>query len=474
MQSINDEMASSCPETTQPKSKKRTKHLPPQRVQRSRSCSSIYRKPKDQDENGQTVIPELEQLEEEEVDGNELVELLKSKLVLRSPKLNLTQISTTHTGFGQTMHTGENLSITTDEKSQVHTGEISDTFSNLDPTSPTKLLDYESENDSQTPTSSLLAEIKGFIRESMRQQKNHFENQLKMQQQIQQRQLQQMKSQIQQNLQQQILKLSEQPSTNIQEETISAPCKPVNTNRQRQIKALKPKNSDNSTPYIKTKSIKPADSKQTANATVVSIPTPTTGLTSKALKVPTLFPPPPESKPNTHENKPRTIDAMLLGSSIVKHVKGRAIKRKSGKYVKVCSFPGADTEKVCDHTEVELKYATPATAIIHAGGNDLAYGTSAEEAVDNIAYLGCELKDRGVKNIAISAMVPRYRLKNDIKHINVLLKGMCKSYQFDFISHHNIFYNNHICQDGVHLNYDGVGVLQSNYARYLRKLGNEE
>ena len=195
---------------------------------------------------------------------------------------------------------------------------------------------------------------------------------------------------------------------------------------------------------------------------------------SKALTKPTLFAPPKEKDYNTR--KPRKIDAMILGSSIVKHVKGRSIKQNSGTYVKVCSYPGADTEKVCDHAEVELKYSAPKTVIIHAGGNDLAYGTTADEAADNIAYLGLELIDRGVKNIAVSSMTPRYMLKNEIDNFNRLLKGMCHTYNFDYIGHKNISYNKHVCQDGVHLNYDGVEILSNNYASYLKNLnlGNEE
>ena len=167
---------------------------------------------------------------------------------------------------------------------------------------------------------------------------------------------------------------------------------------------------------------------------------------------------------------------MILGSSIVKHVKGRAIKQSSGTYVKVCSYPGADTEKICDHAEVELKYSAPKTIIIHGGGNDLAYGTTADEAADNIAYLGLELIDRGVKNIAISSMTPRYMLKNEINNFNRLIKGMCRTYDFDYIEHKNISYNKHVCQDGVHLNYDGVEILSENFASYLKdlSLGNEE
>jgi len=196
---------------------------------------------------------------------------------------------------------------------------------------------------------------------------------------------------------------------------------------------------------------------------------------SKALTEPTLFPPPLEPQVKK-ERKPRNIDAILIGSSIVKHIKGGSIKRKSGKYVKVGSFQGADTEKFCDHTEVELKYAAPQTAIIHAGGNDLSYGISAEDAVDNLAYLGCELKDRGVKRVAISGMVPRYKMKSQISNLNSLLRGMCKTYGFDYICNENIYYYNHICYDGVHLNYDGVGILANNYSYYLKhlNLGDEE
>ena len=77
-----------------------------------------------------------------------------------------------------------------------------------------------------TPSTALTAEIKAFMRESMRQQRNHFEDQMKQQQLIQQKQLLQLKNQIQQNFQQQIIQLkaaSEKPTTCIQEEDIDTP-----------------------------------------------------------------------------------------------------------------------------------------------------------------------------------------------------------------------------------------------------------
>ena len=318
----------------------------------------------------------------------------------------------------------------------------------------------------------LANEVSG-LRLELANQKQQQENNKKMmktlktQQQSQSKQIEQnclMQKQQQNNFKQQlqqqkdkqfqIIKNSEIHKPNIQYEEILP--LPNSKNREPQKKSS-----------LKSKLSAPTNSPQPPSHAPVR--------KSKALTAPTLFPPPlePEVKKG---RKPRNIDAILLGSSIVKHVKGGSIKRRSGQYVKVCSYPGADTEKVCDHTEVELKYAAPQTAIIHCGGNDLAYGISADEAVDNIAYLGCELKDRGVKRVAISGMVPRYMMRNQINNLNSLLKGMCKTYGFDYISNDNIYYYKHICFDGVHLNYDGVGILTNNYSNYLKhlKLGDEE
>ena len=160
---------------------------------------------------------------------------------------------------------------------------------------------------------------------------------------------------------------------------------------------------------------------------------------------------------------------MVLGSSIIKHINGRTVKQRSTKYLKVACYPGADTEKVCDHAEVELKYSVPEVAILHAGGNDLANGEKIDDIADNLAYLGIELKDRGVKRIAISGMTPRKDLKQQITDLNAELKNMCKNYNYDFINNNNIIYKNHLSYDQIHLNYKGVSILQGNYISYLKR-----
>ena len=135
-------------------------------------------------------------------------------------------------------------------------------------------------------------------------------------------------------------------------------------------------------------------------------------------------------------------------------------------------------EKVGDHAEVELKYMLPETAIIHAGGNDLANKIDIDEIADNAACIGLELKAKGIKNIAISGMTPRVNLKDEIPKLNCALVAMCQTYGFDYIDNSNIKYSYrgfdgsfkyHICNDLIHLNHDGVEILQSNFIGYLRK-----
>jgi len=183
--------------------------------------------------------------------------------------------------------------------------------------------------------------------------------------------------------------------------------------------------------------------------------------------------------------KPQKSSVMMLGSSIIKHVKGGMINKRTGKRVKVCCYPGAGIEKVIDHAEVELKYQLPEVAIIHAGGNDVANGITLEHIIADTSYLGQELLARGVSRIAISGMTPRVDMKDSIPKLNQLFKKMCATNKFDFIDNSNIrysfkdpegYYKSHLSYDKIHLNYEGVEILESNYIRYLKglKLGTEE
>ena len=118
-------------------------------------------------------------------------------------------------------------------------------------------------------------------------------------------------------------------------------------------------------------------------------------------------------------------------------------------------------------------------ATLHAGGNDLANDIDIETIAGNLGYVGLELKSRGVKHVAISGMCPRKDLKDEIPKLNNAIKGLCRTYNLDYIDNTNIkyrykdgdgYFRSHLSYDRVHLNYDGVEILESNYISYLRNL----
>ena len=184
------------------------------------------------------------------------------------------------------------------------------------------------------------------------------------------------------------------------------------------------------------------------------------------------IPPPPEL--SFQHNTRKKIDALLVGSSIVKHIRGGKVKKKSGHYLKVCSYPGATSEKVKKHTNIELEYYNPKSAIVYAGGNDLAEGKTGEEVIIQQLSIGQELRNSGVRNIFISSMTPRVNLVHEIQDLNYRLERMCLDKGYIFIDNSNISFRKHICSDGVHLNFEGVDILSKNISYYLRNVEPED
>ena len=76
----------------------------------------------------------------------------------------------------------------------------------------------------------------------------------------------------------------------------------------------------------------------------------------------------------------------------------------------------------------------------------------------------------------VSGMIPRINLKEEIPKLNSALRDMCRKEGMDYISNNNIYYGWHLAKDNVHLNFDGVEILERNFIHSLTdlKLGNEE
>jgi len=484
MQSFDDKIPFStenCKENDilKPKPKKKTKELPPPRIQRSRSCSSLCKRQPRSEQNflqefDSSKISEINELsnelskhteENDQIDtaGNELINLISATFKLSSPKLTLSDSSTKNNN-----DVNENISWDASPTKEMHVSDME--LQNTTSSTPNK---------QDTQPSSLINNI-------LISFTNKFEEMMENQQKFQQQQQDKLMD-YQQKLQEQILQLQQQhqqhqhelqilKGPNIVYEEIEYKSnnskkskKKQNTskNTQQPKKVENPiqaKQSEHQPPQKlselsqrkQNSQMQPATQKTTVQADV-----------SKQQSQRQLDQ--SIERPAKKDRKPRKIDAMLLGSSIIKHIHGGNVKQRSGKYLKVACYPGADTEKVCDHAEVELKYAVPETAILHAGGNDLANHDNIGDICDNLAYLGLELKDRGVKTIAISGMTPRKNLKTDIPLLNYELKKMCKTYGYDYINNNNITFKEHLSNDQVHLNYDGVKILQGNYISYLNK-----
>ena len=300
--------------------------------------------------------------------------------------------------------------------------------------------------------------------------KQDFEQQMTTQNKHYQQQQNQHKNQVKQQIEQLAKEtVPDTPKINIQYETLS-------TTTQKN-KTTKPKNKQKSNAQPEQSNTIQVASKLSnaaAGASTMqqrSSPAPASSISesidSTIVTTPTQI---TECSPENTSRKPKDIDSIILGSSIVKHIRGGNIRRYSKKFTKVCSYPGADSEKITDHAEVELKYFNPKSAIIYAGGNDLSNGQKISSIVAEICHLGNELKHRGVKHIAISSVLPRINLMKEVPELNRKLKEMAAKEGFDFIFHRNIYYKYHMARDKVHLNYDGVEILEENFTFYLKNL----
>ena len=480
-----------CDEPTIDQTKNLVRRSLRNRKLRSKSCSEITSlQPHKEPRCVKTIVEEDSDIDIDE--GNELVEMLKTRLTLRSPKLVLQSPAL----------------------DKIVSPEPSPSKSIFSPTSIKSNTSHQSEATSCHPHSdinpALSAIIQGYqstISQILSVADDRYEKILN----IQQQQLEQFQKQQQEQFsyfQQQIMQQHQfyqqqihipplptpevtSPSPTIIYEEISNPAGAGNQETLKKRKSGKKKNA------VKSQdSPKQPQQKQHANqkqceqqhTQMPSCSSNTSNITNSEV-LPNMTPPLTSPTPSiirpgsspiiSREPKMETKSVMVLGSSIVKHVGGRNIHEYSGYKAKVCCYPGAGIKKLADHTDVELKYAKPEVAILHVGGNDLANHLEVDEIADNIAYLGLQMIERGVKTIAVSGMTPRKNLIKEIPMLNKALQSMCNTYGFDFINNSNIKFGykgwdgqpkSHLSWDRIHLNHSGVELLEDNYIYYLRDL----
>ena len=135
------------------------------------------------------------------------------------------------------------------------------------------------------------------------------------------------------------------------------------------------------------------------------------------------------------------------------------------------SHPGAISERLAKHVNIELEYGTPDIAIVHAGSNDLSDKIEIPEVVDNIRSIAYSCITAGTKTVLISGMTPRIHLRNEIPALNDALRKMCRENGLYFIDNGNILYGKmHMAYDRIHLNDKGREILIDNYSSSINDI----
>ena len=115
----------------------------------------------------------------------------------------------------------------------------------------------------------------------------------------------------------------------------------------------------------------------------------------------------------------------------------------------------------------------PNTVIIHGGGNDLpVYSTEKTvpllDIANQIIDAGKVTKKYDAQNILIAGVTTRKGgfLKKRCEALNNMLIDLCKQHRFTYIDNSDIK-DEHLFEDGVHLNQRGTTILADNYLNAL-------
>ena len=85
------------------------------------------------------------------------------------------------------------------------------------------------------------------------------------------------------------------------------------------------------------------------------------------------------------------------------------------------------------------------------------------------------MKSKGVKNMGVSSITPQFGLKDKIYDVNSSLKELCQEMNFSYIDNYEIKYGQHLTKkDYIHLNFDGVRILEGNFAKFLKSCEEKE
>ena len=129
-----------------------------------------------------------------------------------------------------------------------------------------------------------------------------------------------------------------------------------------------------------------------------------------------------------------------------------------------------------NYVKGHMKEEQPDTIVFHGGGNDLPTSKNNPLPVltiaNDIMEAGLVCRKHGARNIFISGVIERKQqyTKKRCVELNELLVSLCSLHGFTYIENYNILLNEHLDNDGVHLNEEGTIVFANNLLDALKEL----
>ncbi len=187
------------------------------------------------------------------------------------------------------------------------------------------------------------------------------------------------------------------------------------------------------------------------------------------------------------DGKTRTSKKTLIfTTSISKGIKPRRFndiykennnnKEFNSHHVQFSSFPVARMKHMASYVTPRISDEKPETVIVHGGGNDLPVYPADKtiplwDIANQIINAGLVAKKHNVRDILIGGVTTRKGsfLKKRCEALNGILIDLCKKHRFTYIDNSDIM-DEHLYENGVHLNDEGTTVLADNYLKALRQV----
>ena len=148
------------------------------------------------------------------------------------------------------------------------------------------------------------------------------------------------------------------------------------------------------------------------------------------------------------------------------HIKRISRKRFNNSCEKTKTFQEAKIQELENYIVLHLNAQKPDVSVLHIGGNTNFKGINdinVKRITEDIINIGKKRANFGSDVFISSILIKRnIRLNSVIKKINNELQELCKKYNFNYISNHEIA-RNLLCDDGVHLSENGMDILAGSF-----------